>query len=390
MRSAKQEEGCTTVKTAVPTSCKTALKSIRQQFRRCSHRYSPIYHTLWEPQSTEQAMPEGDPGRLSGVGDAFRTANNFDLPYNWRFWHEPWGSRYFGCYYGDDGAGFDEYLRLEESAYLALCELDPGLPTAERKNGWIEFLHFVAHRHPTPLLRSSSAEWNYWECWFDADHKRWAKTQNGAPYPLHPVNFTLEHDVVTSSTAAIDLLLSEDGAFLISDWSARLPVRLSSVSVSKPNRDEDPILALICTAANSSNSTVIIDRPTAAANGLPSPYSGAARPPSHPHVGTPLKPTWNPARRELRWGDSLVKRFRQPSENQERVLSAFQEEGWPDRIDDPLPMKPGTSPKRRLGDTVVALNKKHVTKGVIKFERDGTGEGVLWSRPTSSADLQAF
>jgi hypothetical protein len=78
------------------------------------------------------------------------------------------------------------------------------------------------------------------------------------------------------------------------------------------------------------------------------------------------------------WGGTLIKRFRQPAENQEQVLNAFQEEDWPDRIDDPLPPKPNMELKRRLRDTVAALNKHHETECLIKFEPDGTGEGVLW------------
>src|SRR5262249_18025344 len=47
-------------------------------------------------------------------------------------------------------------------------------------------------------------------------------------------------------------------------------------------------------------------------------------------------PFWDEARRELRFGACVVKRFRQPAPSQEAVLTAFAEEGWPPHIDDPL------------------------------------------------------
>lgn len=91
-----------------------------------------------------------------------------------------------------------------------------------------------------------------------------------------------------------------------------------------------------------------------------------------------MKPVWNSARRELWFGDRLIKRFRQPSANQESVLAAFQEEGWPEKVDDPLPFLPDSAAKKRLRDTVHSLNARHVTKDILRFEMDGTGQGVLW------------
>ena len=76
-------------------------------------------------------------------------------------------------------------------------------------------------------------------------------------------------------------------------------------------------------------------------------------------------------------GDVLVKQFKLPSPNQETVLMAFQEEGWPPRIDDPLPPHPELDPKRRLHDTIKCLNHNQQNR-LIQFHGDGTGEGVLW------------
>src|SRR5437762_9182913 len=66
----------------------------------------------------------------------------------------------------------------------------------------------------------------------------------------------------------------------------------------------------------------------------------------------PQTPRWDGLRRQL-WVDSaLVKHFRQPASSQERILAAFQEDGWPPRIDDPLPLKPEIDPKQHLRDTI--------------------------------------
>jgi hypothetical protein len=77
-------------------------------------------------------------------------------------------------------------------------------------------------------------------------------------------------------------------------------------------------------------------------------------------------------------GQLLIKRFRQPARNQVTVLASFQELRWPRRLDDPLTGNSGVEPKRRLRDTVFALNRNHVTAEVLAFEADGTGMGIIW------------
>ena len=89
----------------------------------------------------------------------------------------------------------------------------------------------------------------------------------------------------------------------------------------------------------------------------------------------PERPVWDRQRRELRLGDVVVKRFKWPAENQERVLNAFEDQGWPDHIDDPLLPHPDICAKRRLHDTLKCLNRKQVRE-LIKFRGDGTGLGV--------------
>ena len=95
---------------------------------------------------------------------------------------------------------------------------------------------------------------------------------------------------------------------------------------------------------------------------------------SRPHQ--PLKPVWDRERRELRLGKIVVKRFKWPAENQELVLDAFEDLGWPPRISNPLAAHPSICPKRRLHDTLKCLNRKQVNE-LVKFRGDGTGLGVL-------------
>jgi hypothetical protein len=90
-----------------------------------------------------------------------------------------------------------------------------------------------------------------------------------------------------------------------------------------------------------------------------------------------LRPVWDLSRRELRVGRSVVKQYRVPAPNQELVLACFEEEGWPPQITDPLPPVMDLESKRRLHDTINALNRCQSSPG-IRFQGDGTGCGVRW------------
>jgi hypothetical protein len=87
-----------------------------------------------------------------------------------------------------------------------------------------------------------------------------------------------------------------------------------------------------------------------------------------------ILPQYDPDRRELVFDGRVLKQFRQPAKNQERVLVVFQEEKWPMRIDDPL--DPG-----RLNETIRALNE-NMQANLIRFVADGKGEGVRWEPVT--------
>lgn len=96
-------------------------------------------------------------------------------------------------------------------------------------------------------------------------------------------------------------------------------------------------------------------------------------------------PRWDRDRHEFRVGRRLVKVFKLPSPNQEAVLMAFEEEGWPPRIDDPLSPVAELDPKRRLHDTIKGLNRNQ-KNCLVRFMGDGTGEGVRWELRAASSD----
>ncbi len=90
----------------------------------------------------------------------------------------------------------------------------------------------------------------------------------------------------------------------------------------------------------------------------------------------PIKPIWCANTRTLKINGYLVKQFKWPAPNQEKLIAAFAEEGWPRQIDDPL-VPNQVCPKRRLHDTIKCLNRNQAHK-LIKFRGDGTGQGVYW------------
>ena len=97
-----------------------------------------------------------------------------------------------------------------------------------------------------------------------------------------------------------------------------------------------------------------------------------------PPAPAQLTPRWDGELRELRFGSDLIKVFRTAAPNQESILAAFEEEGWPSRIDDPIPPNPDMASKKRLAETIEALNDSHKTANRIRFRGDGTGEGIIW------------
>jgi hypothetical protein len=110
----------------------------------------------------------------------------------------------------------------------------------------------------------------------------------------------------------------------------------------------------------------------AALRDILSPPPPAAVPPPADAPPPPREvPTWDGTARRLLFRGQVCKQFARPAPNQELILAAFQEESWPDAIDDPLP-------GGKLGQTVESLNER---LGHIKFRLNGAGTGVCW-QPT--------
>lgn len=101
---------------------------------------------------------------------------------------------------------------------------------------------------------------------------------------------------------------------------------------------------------------------------------------------TSSQPTWDSRLRKLFYYGTLIKHFRVPAQNQETILSAFEEEGWPHKISDPLPPIKSTDSKQRLHDTIRSLNRNQANS-LIKFGGDGTGEGIVWEQQTAPTKL---
>jgi hypothetical protein len=100
--------------------------------------------------------------------------------------------------------------------------------------------------------------------------------------------------------------------------------------------------------------------------------------PPQPKVIARDTPAWNKDRAELTFRGAVVKRIKSATvaKNVVRVLDAFQEDGWPDRIDDPLDPSENT---QRLYETLKRLNDN---LECLRFRADGTTQGILWE-PTA-------
>jgi hypothetical protein len=96
-----------------------------------------------------------------------------------------------------------------------------------------------------------------------------------------------------------------------------------------------------------------------------------------PHQPAPDVPEWDPNHRELLFRGQLVKRFRVPAPNQELILAAFEEEGWPQFIDDPLIPEADQEPKKRLLATIKSLNRNQIAP-LLRFHGNGNGRQVYW------------
>jgi hypothetical protein len=102
-------------------------------------------------------------------------------------------------------------------------------------------------------------------------------------------------------------------------------------------------------------------------------------------------PRWDRETRQLWFAGRLVKVYCRPAESQETILMAFEEDGWPARIDDPLPRVPGVHSIDRLHEAVRRLNRSQLSR-LLLFRRDGSGTGITWKRlaePCAATEIAA-
>jgi hypothetical protein len=110
------------------------------------------------------------------------------------------------------------------------------------------------------------------------------------------------------------------------------------------------------------------------------PFTSRARLlPGGQHSGESAVPAWDERLGELRYLGVLVKRLRKAASNQWALLSAFEREGWPGQLGNPLPQltQGGVKQKQRLHDAIKNLNRDHEVL-LLRFYGAGSGRGVGW------------
>ncbi len=96
-----------------------------------------------------------------------------------------------------------------------------------------------------------------------------------------------------------------------------------------------------------------------------------------PAPGTRELPHYDRFKRTLSFRGVVVKQLRRRAPNQEAVLLAFEERGWPEEIDNPLPPDEGTAPAVQLHDTLKSLNHDQ-EPFTIDFRMTSNGTRVRW------------
>jgi hypothetical protein len=96
-----------------------------------------------------------------------------------------------------------------------------------------------------------------------------------------------------------------------------------------------------------------------------------------PASGRHAMPHWDSKRRELHLGSVLIRRFKRRAPHQELILSAFEQAGWPRRINNPLPSASAWLYDEQLHDAIKRLNR-HQMVPLLTFHGNGSGHGVRW------------
>lgn len=106
--------------------------------------------------------------------------------------------------------------------------------------------------------------------------------------------------------------------------------------------------------------------------------------------GGGLKPHWDNQSGELRWHGQIVRVVKPKATNVIALLDAFQQQGWPTKIENPVarPLDPKFSRRpqemynsTRLHDTIKSLNTGLTG---LRFNADGTGGAVCWRSLSTS------
>lgn len=87
--------------------------------------------------------------------------------------------------------------------------------------------------------------------------------------------------------------------------------------------------------------------------------------------GITTKPHWNELSRELLLGAVVLKKMRGRAENQEIILEAFQNAGWPDQLPlQPLLVLNRTLRHRSLVEAIAGINRGQPAPGIQFFLSD--------------------
>ncbi|SRR5579884_4018611 len=86
-------------------------------------------------------------------------------------------------------------------------------------------------------------------------------------------------------------------------------------------------------------------------------------------------PRWCARAGTLSWRGTILRRVRIDAVYLRCLLDAFEQQGWPEWIANPLPHQPGMSRKQRLRQTLENLNRGMHLPG-IRFHADKGG--VRW------------
>jgi len=352
--------------TATYENLRRGLYNLAKTFERLERRRGSLHHQLFWAPDPSRLLPADSWQRFIEKNQGRGICQQPD----WEEWLVfPDGmqcSRYLGR---GDKSILDDFIRAAAVGGQMLETLqdiqsEGGMPSdatleflsRHQSNGqgipgtsydWLAELHSTASR----CYSSSLCEYSYnWMLPYErpgADPCDIAMEMSEGPlaYPLHPLTQTLLGDVRRASAEVIkqwlDLEEAEDPFEQIGGLSVFLPsTDWQSEAETMEEVGEKPMI--------------------------------------------PAMPHWDDSTRRLTFGGQLIKDFKQNSPNQVAILRAFQEEGWPPKIYDPLPPIPGIVSTRRLSDTILALNKSHKINDVLRFHGDGTGQGITWAHCPSS------